>query len=352
LDDKPIAAADRLSRHIEREPLDALAVKLDHMLKFMSGNSAGMRSSMEAVIPAWEEATPDCGYILGCYGFSLEETGDYRNAEIKGRRGVTIAPDDAWGWHAVAHVMEMQGRASEGVVWLKAFDDRLSRLNNFAFHVFWHRALFHLELGQIDQALDLYDNGIRADRTDDFRDIANAASLLMRLEFEKVDVGNRWEELADMSVSHVDDHTLAFADAHYVMALANAERRRAVGDMMTAVSEAGKGDGHGPSMMRAFSGPLMAGIAAFASGDYAGSHEALSMVRARLAAIGGSHAQRDVFEQMLIEAALRSGNRAAAQGLLHERLGRRPTNNWARRRLAAIEGPMHRGEGVTASAIA
>jgi len=352
LADRPAAGVERLNKHIEKQPLDALSIKISHGLQFMLGNAIGMRSSLETVLPAWNESTPEFGYILGCYGFALEETGDYRAAEVAGRRGVGLAPDDAWGWHGVAHVMEMQGRAREGVVWLKAFEDRLPNVNNFAYHVFWHRALFHLEMGEIDDVFSLYDSHIRADLTDDFRDIANGASLLMRLEFEGVDVGKRWEELADLSAGHLSDHVLAFADAHYMMALASAGRPETVADMLESVKSASEGEGNAAAMMRRFSQPLMKGIAAFAGGRYQVAQEALSSIRGGLAAIGGSHAQRDVFEQMLVESALRAGNSVAASGLLHERLARRPNNVWARKRLNRIEAPIDRASGTSASAIA
>ncbi|MEO1249903.1 MAG: tetratricopeptide repeat protein [Pseudomonadota bacterium] len=352
LSDRPAAGVERLNRHIERQPLDALSIKISHGLQFMLGHSNGMRSSLETVLPAWNESTPEYGYILGCYGFALEETGDYRAAEVTGRRGVGLAPDDAWGWHGVAHVMEMQGRAREGIVWLKAFEDRLPNVNNFAYHVFWHRALFHLEMGETDEVFRLYDNSIRADMTDDFRDIANGASLLMRLEFDGIDVGSRWEELADLSAGHLADHYLTFADAHYMMALASAGRPETVADMLESVKAASEGEGHGATMMRRFCQPLMKAIAAFASGRYEVAQEALASVRSGLSSIGGSHAQRDVFEQMLVEAALRAGNTVAAAGLLHERLARRPNNLWARKRLNKIEAPIDGTNESSASAIA
>lgn len=352
IEDNPFSAVDRLNRLVEREPLDALAIKVAHSLQFMLGQSAGMRASLEAALPAWREDIPDSGYILGCYGFALEETGDYRAGEVSGRRGVAMAPDDAWGWHAVAHVMEMQGRAREGIAWLGGFEDRLPNVNNFGYHVYWHKALFHLELGDLEQVFRLYDTAIRENRTDDFRDIANAASLLMRLTFDGVDVGDRWEELADLAAGHLDDHQLTFADAHYAMALAGAGRRDALADMIKAVEAAGEGDGHGARMMRRFALPLVKGAAAFGAGDFSAAQETLAAVRSSLGEIGGSHAQRDVFEQMLIESALRAGNRGAASGLLHERLGRRPGNGWAQRRLERIETPLDRANGGSSSAIA
>ena len=70
--------------------------------------------------------------------------------------------------------------------------------------------------------LDLYDREVRPELTDDLLDISNAVALLWRLEQAGVDVGNRWEELADRAQGHLDDHLLVFGDVHYLMALAAA----------------------------------------------------------------------------------------------------------------------------------
>ena len=61
----------------------------------------------------------------------------------------------------------------------------------------------------------------------------------------------------------------------------------------------------------------------------------LAAVRGRIRRIGGSHAQRDLFEEMLIDSALRAGDAETAKRLLTERLERRPRNAWGWRHLAA-----------------
>ncbi|MFB2351867.1 hypothetical protein, partial [Priestia megaterium] len=75
---------------------------------------SGMRRSIETVLPSYGADHPALGYALGCHAFALEETGDYTRAEREGRRAVSLAADDAWGLHAVAHVFDMTGRAAEG----------------------------------------------------------------------------------------------------------------------------------------------------------------------------------------------------------------------------------------------
>ncbi|MDE0718832.1 MAG: tetratricopeptide repeat protein, partial [Rhodospirillaceae bacterium] len=183
-------------------PHDLLAMRLAHYTHFYSGDSTAMRDSLARIMHAWDPTVPDYGFVAGCYAFALEEDGDYARAEQRGREAVGINPDDPWGTHAVAHVMEMQGRQAEGIAWLSGLEPHWSQVQNFRFHLWWHRALFHLELGDYDAVLDLYDRGVREEESADYLDLTNAVALLWRLESEGVDVGDRWREVAGHCAEH------------------------------------------------------------------------------------------------------------------------------------------------------
>lgn len=323
LDGRPSAAIQRLEASLARHPRDALAMKLVHSIQFMLGRPAAMRCSIECLLPAWE-GHPALGYLHGCHAFTLEETGAYPQAETAGALALALAPDDAWGLHAVAHVHDMTARARAGLAWLTPRRQAWSHCNNFRFHVWWHMALMHLDLGEGDAALALYDAEIRHDRTDDYRDIANATSLLSRLEIEGVDVGHRWDELADLAERRSGDGCLVFADLHYLLALIGGDRDAAVATLMgrmgdDAVRSAAEMDAVAlhPGLAAA------AGLAALGQGDYETAYARLSAARPDLISIGGSHAQRDIFERLTIEAALRAGRFTAADRLLAERTRRR-----------------------------
>ncbi len=341
------AAVARLDRITDRHPVDALAIKLAHGIRFMAGDNHGMRAALEAVLPAWSDAVPEHGYILGCHAFALEETGAYREAEATGRAAVARAPRDAWGLHAVAHVMEMEDRPREGVAWIEAGVNVWRGSNNFGYHILWHQALFYLELGQWPAALDLYDRRIRADCTDDFRDIANAASLLCRLEREGIDVGARWDELADKAEARVDDTSLAFADAHYLRALTAAGREGAAMALVEAMrARAMSGSDTQSEVMRDIGVPVCEAILAAHHHDYGRAVDLLMPLRSALQRLGGSHAQRDVFRQMLIDLAIAAGRLVEARSALSERLSARPGNRWGWRRMERTLDLLHDVSGV------
>jgi len=185
-------AADRLERRLRIKPQDALAVKLVHAFRFMLGDRARMLESIECALPRLDPHHPHRGYLFGCKAFALEEGGDFAQAPGWAETGLAINPDDAWGMHAISHVHEMTGKAAEGAAWIEARRADFAHCNTFRGHLFWHLALFRIETGPLEAVLDLYDQEVRAEFTDDFRDIANAASLLMRIELEGGRVGRRW----------------------------------------------------------------------------------------------------------------------------------------------------------------
>ncbi len=69
--------------------------------------------------------------------------------------------------------------------------------------------------------------------------------------------------------------------------------------------------------------PLAKGVEAFANGAYDDAADNLDGLVDQLPRIGGSHAQREVFEDTILESYIRSGRFDKAQDLLHTRLKRR-----------------------------
>jgi tetratricopeptide (TPR) repeat protein len=338
----PRGAVRAMEQVIGDNPLDAMAVKLSHAVRFMLGDADGMRRSLSRVVSIYTDGVPYAGFIKGCFAFALEETGAYAEAEAMGRRAVELEPADAWGRHAVAHVHEMTGRADEGLAWL-ADAAAWSHCNNFGYHLHWHAALFQLELGRAGEALRLYDQAIRAERTDDYRDVANAASLLQRLELDGHDVGDRWDELAAIAERRVEDRQLAFADLHYLLALLGAGRFGSAEILVRGLLCAGP-DCHNGELSGEIGAPLAAGLVAFRAGRCAEAVSLLEPVRRRLQAIGGSHAQRDVFEQIYLEALVRAGAGHCAGSLAERRAMRGGRDRFAERRLSGRLGQTGRGQ--------
>ena len=328
-------------------PRDILALKLGQYGRFYSGESERMRDVLARALPAWDARVPGYGFVLGCHAFGLEETGDYAAAERAGREAIDCNPSDIWAAHAVAHVFEMTGRPREGVAWVDSLQSNWAECNNFAFHTFWHRCLFLIELGLFDRVLDLYDREVRPESTDDLLDISNAVALLWRLEQAGVDVGDRWGELADRAQGHVDDHLLVFGDVHYLMALAAAGRTDDVACMVESMGRYAVESVETQAAVTREPGLALArAVLAHRRTDYTTVVEELLPVRDTIRRIGGSHAQRDLFAEMLIDAVLRAAHFDEAKGLLADRLDKRPRNAWGWRHYAQVLDRLGDGDGA------
>jgi hypothetical protein len=321
---KPSGAIEHLEDVLKVHPGDTLAMKLSHAIRFVLGDGVGMRASIERVMHAYGPDHAGRGYMMGCHAFTMEETGEYGRAETVGRMGLAISPDDAWGLHAVAHVYDMTGNASGGIKWLTGREQAWAHCNNFRYHVWWHKALMHLDLGEADTVLALYDTEIRQDKTDDYRDISNASSLLSRLELDGYDVGDRWEELADISAGRTEDGSLIFADLHYLLALIGGERKDAIRMLMGRMHRDAKNKTREMDQMMEVPGlSAAAGLEAFGEADFKTAFLNLSRARHTMQLAGGSHAQRDVFERLTIDSGIRAGFLDEAEAILKERTAKR-----------------------------
>ncbi len=336
--DRPHLAVAEFDALLANDPRDLLALKLQHGLLLMAGEPQRMRASLERVLPAWPADLAETGFVLGCYAFSLEETGAFDRAEAVGRRAVAMQADDAWAIHAVAHVFESLGRAREGLTWLDAQAAGYADCNVFRGHVHWHRALLRFQLDDFGAALDIYDEHIATPWAGDYRDMSNAVSLLWRLESEGVAVGDRWRRLAGIAAAHVGDPGSAFAMAHYALALGRGDERARLAEAL-ALPAAVAGEAP-PESQQAVVGdvarPLCRGIEAWCAGDAAAAYDAWMPIVTALPRIGGSNAQRDLFTLLLIEVALAAGQVATAQRLVASRQRLRPHDPWLARRAAAF----------------
>ena len=321
---------------LDEHPRDLVALKVSQFVLSYLGESERMRDRVARVLPSWTSDHPGFGFVLGCHAYALEESGDYAQAENAGRRAVDLDPGDIWAAHAVAHVAEMEGRLEDGIGWIASLAGEWSDCSNFALHLKWHESLYHLELEQHDRVLALYDRDVRAESTDEYLDIANAVSLLWRLEQANVDVGPRWQELASRAAGHFDDHALVFVDMHYLMALAAADPTAAEEFVRACERFAARESGTEAEVMADVGLPLAHAVVAHRRGAYGDVVDHLYPVRQRIRRIGASHAQRDLFQQLLIDAACRGRRYDEARELLWERLAWRPNNRWGLRQQGAV----------------
>ena len=318
-------------------PRDILALQAGHLADFYVGNSRMLRDRIARALPAWSRDMPGYHAVLGMHAFGLEETADYARAEAQGRAAVELEPRDGWAQHAVAHVMEMQCRTHEGIAWMRANPEAWSTDSFFKVHLWWHLALYHLELGEIDEVLALFDGPIHGERSTMVLDMIDASALLWRLHLRGIDVGQRWATVADGWQPIATAGNYAFNDVHAVMAFVGAQRPDAIAAVLETQQVVMQGSDDNEAFTRDVGHPLALAIKAFGQGHYDDTVRLVRQVREIAHRFGGSHAQRDLLDLTLVEAALRAGRRPLATALCAERLTTRGQSPLTRQLLARTE---------------
>lgn len=313
-------------------PRDLTLIKIGQYHLFNAGDAMGMLRLGLAALPA-AESLP---YVHGMIAFGYEQCHLMPEAERAARRALAIEPSDPWAHHALAHVMLTEGRIDEGIDFLESVAPSWAHLNSFMrSHNWWHLALFYLSRGRDAQALAAYDAHVWGIEKGYSQDQVGAVSLLARFEMAGVDVGDRWADVADHIAVRGVDTVNPFLTLQYLYALARTDRPEA-GALMAAIRARAEAPAHDRAAWAEVALPAAEGIVAHLRGQSAAAVGPLARALPRMAEIGGSHAQRDLFEQIHLDALIRAGRVSAAQQVLELRRGFDPDGVPVNRALARV----------------
>ena len=333
VDDDPATTLRLCDEISDTFPRDLVIVKTHQYFEFNRGNSPEMlRVALKAAT-----ANADVPYMHGMTAFAYEQCHLLDEAESEARSALEMRRKEPWAQHALAHVLLSRGRIDEGAQFLEEMADTWTGLNSFMFtHIGWHLALFYLSQGRDQKVLELYDRQCWGIAKDYSQDQIGAVSLLARLEIAGIDVGLRWQDLADHLVARAHDTVLPFLTLQYLYGLARAGRPEAE-TLLESVRQYAK---TAPSFTRGawrdVALPGCEGLYAYARGDYTTAWRHLVSSVPRMAEAGGSHAQRDLFEQILLDIAVRDGRLTAAQQMLELRRMADPNSVPVNAALAAV----------------
>ncbi len=315
-----LAGAQRTTEAILREhPRDLAMLKLHQYHDFAAGDFAAMLR----VALGSEAAAADVAYLHGMLAFAYEQLHLLDRAERSARHALALQRQEPWAQHALAHVMLTQGRIGEGAAFLESVRETWAGLTSFMYtHHWWHLALFYLSQGRMVEAVAAYDDHCWAQEKTFSQDQIGAVSLLARFEFAGIEVGQRWAELGAYLVGRRADVMQPFLSLQYLYGLLRASRPEAA-TLLGAIREAGVS---GPASVRAVwrevGAPLAEGLSAYVSGDAEAALRLIEPCLGRMVEVGGSHAQRDLFDQIFLDVLMRAGRMARAQQVLElRRLG-------------------------------
>jgi hypothetical protein len=192
-------------------------------------------------------------------------------------------------------------------------------------HLAWHLALFALARGQVERVQELYDTVLRPDVSPSVPliTLCDAASLVWRHHlYGEASQAEAVAAVATLAREAFTRPGITFADVHCALAYAAAGDQAALERLGVQLEE------------RLSAGKIAAGevvlilvkaVAAFAQGAYEQAVQLLEPMVDQVVRVGGSNAQRSVFEDTLLQAYLRCGRHESAEALLRQRLARRPS---------------------------
>jgi hypothetical protein len=332
LEGRWLAACKVWDELLLEHPRDALALQWSQLWDFYRGDTAHLRLRPARALPAWDESDPLYPHVLALYAFGLEECNLYPQAEDVGRRALALQPCAPWAIHAVAHVMEMQGRYEDGSAWLRQHQAHWAEGNGFAAHLWWHKSLFRLEALDVQGVLRLVDAHLSGEALQVTLQRVDAAAMLWRLHLLGEDITAHAAALLagwplDDDAATAAGH-YAFNDVHTVLAMLGAGQAAHAEAWVARCAERALGaeDARRSNHLtaREVGLPLMRGLLAFARGDADGAVDLIYPVRGQMQRLGGSHAQRDLVDLTLLACAAQGGRRAVGRALVNERTMAKP----------------------------
>ncbi|ERE86469.1 tetratricopeptide repeat protein 38 [Cricetulus griseus] len=361
-------ACDLWEQILRDHPTDMLALKFSHDAYFYLGFQEQMRDSVARIYPFWTPDIPLNSYVKGIYSFGLMETNFYDQAQKLAKEALSIEPTDAWSVHTIAHIHEMRAEVKDGLEFMQHTEGHWKDSDMLACHNYWHWALYLIEKGEYEAALTIYDNHgetLISGTTDNtclglvtalvfqilpslqasgaMLDVVDSCSMLYRLQMEGVSLGQRWQAVLPVTKKHTRDHILLFNDAHFLMASLGAQDLQTTRELLTTLQEASEykwmlsfglgdrspGENCQHQLAQDVGLPLCQALVEAENGNPDQVLELLLPIRYRIVQIGGSNAQRDVFNQLLIHSAINctsSVHKNVARSLLMERDALKPNS--------------------------
>lgn len=311
-------AVERMQAAIQARPREIGLIQRLYFVYFMQGAADKMRDLSGSVLHAYDNDP----YILGMYSFALEETRDFARALELGQQARALSPDDVWALHALAHVYYETGAFAAGTRLLREGLKGCEEVGFFRTHIVWHLALFLWEQGHYQQALALYHEQFPDPATLIPPNFVDTVTLLWRLNLTGCDTPAEWQALQPSLDTLRHTPTYLFNQMHIALGLTGVRRFEwaltYLEDLRARVRP------ERPGVLGEVGLPLVEGLIAYAKGDYAGTVERLHPIKDRIVNIGGSHAQREIFTDILADVCLHSGAYDLAVTLLETKRQHRP----------------------------
>ena len=313
----------------DQYPGDALAIKMLHYTYFYLGDQKNLKFSIDKSWKYWTQKknSPYYSYLLSLKAFGLEENGYYQEAKELAYEAYSINKDDAWAVHTISHVYEMNDQSSDGVKWIRE-SFLPNKWNNFRYHLQWHKAIMSLNICTNDEILKIYDTEIFDENSQEYLDLINNISLLLRLEMLNIDVGNRWDYIYEKINTRLNDHILAFIDIHFMICLCYKDINLAKNYLENIKKYQDESKDTYAEISKSITLLLCKAIIFYKTQKFDKCIQILEEAEGKSYLIGGSNAQRDILNLIHLDSLLRIKNQDKLQNFIKKRNITRPNNKF------------------------
>lgn len=335
---------------------DMLAIKFAHDTYFYLGQHAQMRDSISRVLPFWTNDARMSGYLHGMHSFGYVQSNFFEEAKISALKALDLNRNDGWATHTICHFNEYKNHVDQGIKFLRDTEKDWSSCNLISPHNYWHLALYHIERDEHQTALEIFDQTIvkylDLNRTLDMVDLI---SLLYRLKLDncKIDLSERWSRLHNVFQNRIRDHGYVFNDMHILLMLCSCKNQQGENEFFNSLNQYLSKDNKNmltdicnnvidmknmenyiKQINRDIGVNIFEAIRNFELAEYDKVVDKLTPIRYDIVKIGGSNAQRDLINQILVQSALLSANEKNKMfgiRLINERFGTKPESNLTKR---------------------
>ena len=319
---------------LTKEPNDLLAHKCAHESWFLIGDAQAMLASTTAAIQRLSLNDTAFSVASAQHAFALEEVGDYQAAEAWGRLALDITPSDCWALHCLTHVYESQNRHTDAMALLNAKKPFWLEQNLLNAHIWWHLALRFIELKDYDSAVEVFDKELSEVPAGNRFRLTDGTSLLWRLELDGVDVGHRWQQLADKWAQNAQLHTNPFLDMHAVLAFVSCRDLTATHIYFESLEASfAESSSELANTFNQLVKPLVSAFSFYKSQPSTFIQE-LEPLLPSIHRLGGSIVQRELVERSYTSALLATGQAARTEQFIAPKLRVHPNTPWLLRAAA------------------
>ena len=310
--------------HLQEFPGDANILQQYTFLHFGSGDRDRNVRTLK-LLEDVEDSYGDEWFYTGTRSFYLHELDRFDESRHYAELSLRGNPRNGNASHNMAHCFYETADYTGGIEFVAEWVDEYDARAPFFSHLNWHLALFELTQGRYKRAHQIYRQTIRPSVLEQAGGlgppIADATSLFWRFRLYGYAVPEEeWAEVAKFSRDAYQAGSYAWQDMHAALALAATGDSETLDEMTSRLRRRAE---RGNAMDAEVTLPLVRGIEAFARGDYDETIRLIEPVAPQMVRTGGSQAQRQVFEETLLQAYLNSEQYEQAEGMLRKRLEHR-----------------------------